>query len=199
MADILEGRPLSPGVFPALHGSVLATNLSVGEVRFGEFRASGRKRGDALEGELLTRAPDSRLAWSVTMREPFGFRLEGPFSLGDPGYGTAKNGNRRFSLHGRAQIEGALRAVEKTSGTVHVDSLNYREGGFELSGKDLSARMDPAGVRWTGGTILAAGNPVRISGKVSWGGALDSAWMGRCRRRRFGLPFPPCSTASTAR
>ncbi|MDP1706891.1 MAG: hypothetical protein Q8L36_03685, partial [bacterium] len=125
MADIVEGGPLSPGVFPALHGSVRATNLSVGEVRFAECRASGRKRGDAFEGEVLTRAPDSRLAWSVSLREPFGFRLEGPFSLGDPGNGTAKNGNRRFSLRGRAQIEGALRAVEMTSGTVLVESLNY--------------------------------------------------------------------------
>ena len=173
LADIVGGGPLSPEVFPALHGSVWATNLSVGDVRFGECRASGRKRGDIFEGEVLTRAPDSRLGWSISLREPFGYRLEGPFSLGDPGNGTAQNGNRRFSLRGRAQIEGALRAVEKTSGTVLVESLNYREGGFDLSGKDLSARMDPTGVRWTGGTILAAGNPLRISGRVSWGGELD--------------------------
>jgi len=173
LADIVGGGPLSPEIFPALHGWVLATNLSVGDVRFGECRTSGRKRGDFFEGEVLTRAPDSRLVWSISLREPFGFRLEGPFSLGDPGNGTVQDGNRRFSLRGRAQIEGALRAVEKTSGTVLVESLNYREGGFELSGKDLSARMDPAGVRWTGGTILAAGNPLRVSGKVSWGGELD--------------------------
>jgi hypothetical protein len=190
LADIVEGGPLSPGVFPALHGSVRATNLSVGEVRFGECRASGRMRGDVFEGEVLTRAPDSRLAWSVSLREPFGFRLEGPFSLGDPGNGTAKNGNRRFSLRGRAQIEGVLRAVEKTSGTVFVESLNYREGGFELSGKDLSARMDPAGVRWTGGTILAAGNPLRISGRVSWGGALDVRVEGKLPASAVRLAVP---------
>ena len=190
LADIVEGGPLSPGVFPALHGSVRATNLSVGEVRFGECSASGRMRGDVFEGEVLTRAPDSRLAWSVSLREPFGFRLEGPFSLGDPGNGTAKNGNRRFSLRGRAQIEGALRAVEKTSGTVLVESLNYREGGFELSGKDLSARMDPTGVRWTGGTILAAGNPVRISGRVSWGGALDVRVEGKLPASAVRLAVP---------
>ena len=199
LADILGGGPLSPGVFPALHGSVRVTNLSVGEVRFGECSASGRMRGDVLEGEVVTRVPESRLAWSVSLREPFGFRLEGPFSLGDPGNGTAKNGARRFSLHGRAQIEGALRAVEKTSGTVLVESLNYRDGGFELSGKDLSARMDPEGIRWTGGTILAAGNPLRISGRVSWAERWTSAWRGNCRRRRSGLPFLPCSTASTVR
>jgi autotransporter translocation and assembly factor TamB len=190
LADIVEGGPLSPGFFPALHGSVRATNLSVGEVRFGECRASGRMRGDVFEGEVLTRAPDSRLAWSVSLREPFGFRLEGPFSLGDPGNGTAKNGNRRFSLRGRAQIEGALRAVEKTSGTVLVESLNYREGEFELSGKDLSAQMDPAGIRWTGGTILAEGNPVRISGRVSWGGALDVRVDGKLPASAVRLAVP---------
>ncbi len=190
LADIVEGRPLSPGVFPALHGSVRATNLSFGEVRFGECSASGRKLGEAFEGEILTRAPDSRLAWSLSLREPFGFRLEGPFSLGDPGNATAKNGNRRFSLRGRAQIEGALRAVEKTSGTVLVESITYREGEFELSGKDLSAQMDPAGVRWTGGTILAEGNPVRISGKISWGGALDARVEGKLPASMVRLAVP---------
>ena len=190
LADIVEGGPLSPAVFLALHGSVRATNPSVGEVRFGEFRASGRVRGDVFEGEVLTSAPDSRLAWSVSLREPFGFRLEGPFSLGDPGNGTAKNAIRRFSLRGRAQIEGALRAVEKTSGTVLVESLTYREGEFELSGKDLSARMDPAGVWWTGGTILAGGKPVRISGKVSWGGVLDVRVEGKLPASLVRLAVP---------
>jgi len=190
LMDIVDGGPLSPGVFSAMHGSVRATDLSVGEMHFAECRASGRKNGDAFEGEVLTRAPDSRLAWSVSLREPFGFRLEGPFSLGDPGNGTAKNGNRRFSLRGRAQIEGALRAVEKTSGTVLVESLNYRDGGFELSGKDLSAQMDPTGIRWTGGTILAAGKPVRISGRVAWGGALDFRVEGKLPASAVRLVVP---------
>ena len=190
LADIVEGGPLSPGVFPALHGSVRATDLSVGEVRFGECVASGRMRGDVFEGEVLTRVPDSRLAWSVSLREPFGFRLEGPFSLGDSGNGTAKNGNRRFFLRGRAEIEGALRALEKTSGTVLVETLNYREGGFDLTGKDLSARMDPTGIRWTGGTILAAGNPLRISGRVSWGGDLDVRVDGKMPASAVRLVVP---------
>ena len=190
LADIVGGGQLSPEVFPALHGSVGATNLSVGDVRFGECRASGTKRGDVFEGEVLTRAPDSRLAWSISLREPFGFRLEGPFSLGDPGNGTAQGGSRRFSLRGRAQIEGALRAVENTSGTVLVESLTYREGGFELSGKDLSARMGPAGVRWTGGTILAAGNPLRVSGRVSWGGELDVRLDGKLPASAVRLAVP---------
>ncbi|MGE5283659.1 MAG: translocation/assembly module TamB domain-containing protein [Actinomycetota bacterium] len=190
LADLVEGGPISPGFFPALQGSVRTTDLSVGEVRFGECVASGRKRGDLFEGEVVTRAPDSRLAYSVSLRDPFGFRLEGPFSLGDPGTVAAKNGSRRFALRGRVQIEGALRAVEKTSGTVLVESLNYREGGFELSGKDLSARMDPTGVRWTGGTILAAGNPLRISGNVSWAGALDLRVEGKLPASAVRLAVP---------
>jgi hypothetical protein len=190
LADIVKGGPISPGIFTALHGSMLARGLSVAEVRFGEFRASGKKRGDVFQGEVLTRAPDSRLAWSVSLREPFGFRLEGPFSLSDPGNGTAKNGNRRFSLRGRAQIEGALRAVEKTTGTILVESLAYREGEFDLTGKDLSARMDPAGVRWTGGTILAEGNPLRVSGGVSWRGALDVRVDGKMPASAIRLAVP---------
>jgi len=190
LEDVVEGGPLSPEILSALHGSVRATNLSVGEVRFGEATASGRKRGDVFEGEVLTHAPDSRLAWSVSLREPFGFRLEGPFTLGDPGSGTAKNGDRRFSLRGSTQIEGALRAVEKTTGTVLVESLTWREGGFELSGKDLSARMDPTGIRWTGGTILAAGNPLRISGRVSWGGDLDVRVEGKLPASVVRLAVP---------
>ena len=190
LADVVEDGPLSPGLFPALHGSVRATNLSVGEVRFEECRASGRKRGDVFEGEVMTRAPDSRLAWSVSLREPFGFLLEGPFSIGDSGNGTVKNGNRRFSLRGRVQIEGALRAAEKTSGTVLIESLTYREGGFDLTGKDLSARMDPKGIRWTGGTILAAGNPLGISGSVSWGGDLDVRVDGKLPASSVRLVVP---------
>ena len=190
LADIVEGRPLAPDIFSALQGSVHTTNLSIGEARFGECRASGRMRGDAFEGEILTRAPDSRLAWSVFLREPFGFRIEGPFSLGDPGNGKAKAGSRHFSLRGRAKIEGSLRTVEKTSGTVLVESLNYREGGFDLSGKDLSAQMDPAGVRWTGGTILAAGSPVRISGGISWGGALNLRVDGKLPASAVRLAVP---------
>ena len=190
LADVVESGPLSPGVFSDLHGSLRAADLAIGEMRFAECRASGRKSGDAFEGEVLTRAPDSRLAWSVSLREPFGFRLEGPFSLADAVNGTAKAGSRRFSLRGRAKIEGALRAVEKTSGTILVESLYYRDGGLDLTGKDLSARFDPTGVQWTGGTILAAGNPVRISGKASWGGDLDIRLDGKLPASAIRLAVP---------
>jgi autotransporter translocation and assembly factor TamB len=80
--------------------------------------------------------------------------------------------------------------VEKTSGILLVESLTYREGEFELTGKDLSARMDPAGIRWTGGTILAQGNPLRISGGVSWGGALDVRVDGKMPASAVRLAVP---------
>jgi hypothetical protein len=190
LADIAGGRPLSPEVFPALQASIRAGDPSFGELRFGECSASGRKRGDVFEGEVLTRAPDSRLSWSVSLREPFGFRLEGPFTLSEQGTGAANNGGRRFSLRGRAEIEGSLRAVEKTTGNVLVESLSYRDGGMEFTGKDLSARIDPEGVRWTGGTVLAAGNPVRISGKISWGGAIDARLDGKFPAAAVRLAVP---------
>jgi len=50
--------------------------------------------------------------------------------------------------------------------------------------------MDPTGVRLTGGTILAAGNPVRISGRVSWGGALDVRVEGKLPVSAVRLAVP---------
>ncbi len=201
LADIVEDGPLSPGSSrPARLGAGDESLRRRGALR-GVHRLRRYARGRLSRERSLTRAPDSRLAWTVSLREPFGFRLEGPFRLEDPGNGTAKAGNRRFSLRGHAQIEGALRAVEKTSGTVLVESLTYREGGFELSGKDLSARMDPTGVQWVGGTILAAVGGIRsgISGRSPGAERWMSAWRGSCRHRPSGLPFPPCSIASTGR
>jgi autotransporter translocation and assembly factor TamB len=50
--------------------------------------------------------------------------------------------------------------------------------------------MDPTGVRWTGGTILAAGNPLRLSGNVSWGGALDLRVEGKLPASTVRLAVP---------
>jgi translocation and assembly module TamB len=126
----------------------------------------------------------------VNLREPLGFRLEGPFSLGEADTAAPKDGKRRFSLKGRAAIEGALRALEKTSGTVQVEAVRYREAGLEFSGTDLSARMDPEGIRWTGGAILAAGNPLKVSGKVSWKGDLDVRLDGKVPAAALRLVVP---------
>lgn len=173
LEDLAEGKPITPHVFPALHGSVHAKGPAVGEVRFQELRTSASRRGDLLGGELVTSGPDTRLSWELSLREPFGFHVEGPFSIGEAANGAPRDDKRRFSLRGRARIEGVLRAVEKTTGTIRIDTLTYREGGWELSGKDLVASMNPEGIRWDGGTLFAAGTPVRVSGKASWQGDLD--------------------------
>jgi len=189
LEDFRNGRPPTPESFPALSVSVRAREPSFGEVRFLEGQVSGRRQGDALAGELVTRNPDTRLAWTVALREPFGFRLEGPFSIGEVS-DAPRDEKRRFLLRGRAEIQGALRAVDRTTGVVRVESLAYREGGLDLSGKDLSARLDPEGVRWTGGTLQAAGSPVRVSGKVSWKGDLDLRLEGKVPAGIIRLAVP---------
>lgn len=190
LGGVAEGRPLAPEDVSSLYGSIGGDDLSIDGIRFGEVRASGRTRGDRFEGEVVTRVPDSRLSWSVSLREPFGFRMEGPFALGDARNGSAKNGDRRFSARGRVRIEGALRAIDKTAGTLFLETLSWRDGGVDLAGKDLAARMDADGIRWAGGTVLAAGNPVRISGKVSWDGDLDVRLEGKLPAASVRLAVP---------
>jgi autotransporter translocation and assembly factor TamB len=163
---------------------------SVGDLRFEDCRIEGRRKGDSLTGEIGTRFPDTRLSWSLNLRDPLGFRVEGPFSLVEADGAAPKDGKRRFSLQGRAEVEGSLRAVEKTTGTVHVDAVRYREAGLELSGKDITARMDPEGVRWTGGTVVAAGNPLKVAGKVSWKGDMDVRLDGKVPAAAVRLVVP---------
>ncbi|MBP2675706.1 MAG: hypothetical protein H6Q84_2546, partial [Deltaproteobacteria bacterium] len=179
LEDLFEGKPISPETFPTLQGTVLAEAPAVGGMRFREFRTSAKREGDSLAGELLTSGPDSRLAWEISLREPFAFRLEGPFSAGELPNGGLRDDKRRVSVRGRARISGSLRAFDQTTGTIGIDSLTYREGGFELSGKDLVAAMGPEGIRWEGGTLIAAGSPVRVSGKVSWQGDIDARVDGK--------------------
>jgi autotransporter translocation and assembly factor TamB len=190
VGDLLEGKGTFAEAFPALHASIRSGAPSVGEVRFEDFRVSGNRQGDSVSGEIGARSPATRLAWAVNLREPLGFRVEGPFSLGEAENAAPKDGKRRLSLQGRAEIEGSLRALEKTSGTVTVETVRYREGGLEVAGKDLSARMDPEGIRWTGGTIVAAGNPVKASGKVSWKGDLDVRLDGKVPAAALRLVVP---------
>jgi len=139
---------------------------------------SGKKNGDALMGEVWSRTPDTRLAFSVGLREPFGFRVEGPFSIGTAGNGK-EGGKARFALSGRVEIGGSLRALSNTAGSLEIRQFAYRDGGFELSGKEISAELSTEGIRWAGGTLTAAGNPLNVSGKVSWKGDLDVRLEGK--------------------
>ncbi|MEW6718894.1 MAG: translocation/assembly module TamB domain-containing protein [Thermodesulfobacteriota bacterium] len=179
LRDLAAGRPVSPEMFPSLRASLRAEGPAAGSVRFREIRASGIRDGEVLSGELITAGPDTRLEWMLALREPFGFRLEGPFTIGDSTAAASRDEKRRFSVRGQARVEGALRALDRTRGSIRVDSLTYREGGWELAGKDLEASMDPEGVRWEGGTLVAAGSPVRISGKASWSGDIDARIDGK--------------------
>ncbi len=83
LEELAEGKMNVQEAFPALRGSVSAEGPAVGAVRFREFHASGSRQRDVLAGELVTGGPDTRLAWEISLREPFGFRLEGPFSVGE--------------------------------------------------------------------------------------------------------------------
>jgi translocation and assembly module TamB len=114
------------------------------------------------------------------MREPFGFRVEGPFSFGTSVNGKGKEeGKARFALSGKAEVGGSLRALSNTSGSLDIRQFTYRDGGFDISGKDISAKMSTEGIRWTGGTLTSAGNSLNVSGKVSWNGDLDVRLEGR--------------------
>jgi hypothetical protein len=173
LGDLIEGGKAPVEAFPAIEAAFRSEAPSVGEARFGGCRLQGKRLGDSIVGEIETASPVTRLSWSVNLREPLGFRLEGPFSLGEAVAAVPKDDVRRYSLRGRVEVEGSLRAYERTTGTILVESFLYREGGLEFVGKDLSVRMDPDGIRWAGGTVHAARNPLKVSGKVSWEGNLD--------------------------
>jgi autotransporter translocation and assembly factor TamB len=179
-ADLLSGKGFPPDAVTALRFSVSAEAPSVSGIAFEELRASGKKNGDAVAGEVWSRGPDTRLAFSVSMREPFGFRVEGPFSFGTSVNGKGKEeGKARFALSGKAEVGGSLRALSNTSGSLDIRQFTYRDGGFDISGKDISAKMSTEGIRWTGGTLTSAGNSLNVSGKVSWNGDLDVRLEGR--------------------
>lgn len=158
----------------AFRFSAAADNLSLGGMAFRDLAASGRKEGARILGEVRTADPGSDLAYSVALREPFAFRLEGPFAVAAAaGEGGPADGRPRFSATGRAEIEGALRAADRISGRLRVAKLRFVQSGVEISGRDLDASLDAEGVRWAGGTVEAGGNPLRLSGKIAWKGDMD--------------------------
>ncbi|MCL5966642.1 MAG: translocation/assembly module TamB, partial [Deltaproteobacteria bacterium] len=174
-----------PGADPAdaigsFRFSAVADNLSVSGMTFRSLVASGRKEESRIRGEIRTSAPESDLAFSLALREPFAFRLEGPFAMATAaGESGSENGTPRFAVSGRVDVGGALRAIDQASGTLHVARLRFRQYGVEITGRDLDAALDAGGVRWVGGTVEAAGNPLRVSGKVSWKGDMDVRVAGK--------------------
>ncbi len=179
-AGILSGKAFSPEAVSALRFSLSATAPSVAEVAFEEMQVDGKKEGDVLAGEIRSRNPDTRLPFSFSLREPLEFRVEGPFSFATAANGKGKEEQKaRFALSGTAEIRGALRDLSNTTGSVLVRQFHYREGGYEIAGKEISATLSTEGVRWAGGILTAAGSPLNVSGKVSWNGDLDARLEGK--------------------
>ncbi len=172
-AVLLSEKTFHPGAVSTLRFSASSSSPSISGLDFEELRAAGRKEGDAVVGEISSRAPDSRLSFSLALREPFAFRVEGPLSFAAVDGKGRESGKAKLSVNGSAAIAGALRSISSTTGTLLVDQFVYKDGGFEMSGKKISARFLPEGITWAGGTLMAAGSPLDVSGKVSWNGDLD--------------------------
>ena len=164
--------------------SMSALSPSASNVSFAELRASGKKVGDTLKGDIETRSPDSRIAGTLSLREPFLFRVEGPFSIGGGrGTGPARRNNAAepadFAMEGTVEVAGSLRRLAGTTGSLAVRRLDYRAGGIDLAGEEILLRLTPEGVRWGRGSLKASGNPVQVSGIASWDGALDFRLEGK--------------------
>lgn len=179
--DLFDARKSPVEAIEALQFAAVARALSFSGVTLGGVSVQGRKEKDALRGEIRTAAPESSLSYSLALREPFPFTVEGSFGLAAAGgFGQeAGNGGVLLSLSGRAAVEGALRAIERASGTLRVAQFRFRRYGVDVVGRDLAALLDSTGVRLDGGILEAAGNPLRVSGRVSWKGELDLRAAGK--------------------
>jgi hypothetical protein len=191
--DLIAGGKMHPEAFSAFRFSVTAAQPVLSGVSFGALSAEGKKEEEVIVGEVGSRLPDSRLSFSLSLRKPFGFRVEGPFMVGEmaepavtggsPGASReddrAKgNGKARLGIAGRVQVTGSLFAPENSRGTLSVERLMARYRGMDLAGEGISIQLSPEGIRWAGGTVRAAGNPLRITGNVSWAGDLNARLEG---------------------
>jgi hypothetical protein len=181
LADIASGKEFAPEIVEALKFKVSSPAPSIAGAAFQELSVEGEKRGDDISGTIRARTPETALSYAVSLRDPLGFRIEGPFSFRTEGNGRVHEGETadRMLVSGWTKISGSLRSPEKTTGILDVKRFLYRSGGIELAGKDASASLSPEGIRWTGGTLLVSGNPLNVAGKVTWGGDLDARIDGK--------------------
>ena len=179
LAELIAGKPVTPEMFPVLRALVRADNPGTDTIDFKEIRAEGARRGSVVAGTLSTSGPETRLAWELSLREPFDFQIEGPFSIGDESNGHSADGKRSVSVNGDARISGALGLVERTRGAVRIGSFSYREGGWELKGKDFAVAMNASGAQLENVTFTAANDPVRVTGRISWDGSMDARVNGK--------------------
>ncbi len=182
LADLLDPRKPVRESISDMRFTVAAAGVQIAGLGFDAADAQGRKDGDAVAGTIRTRSPETGLAFSVSLREPYAFRLDGPFTLGEPVRAPARpagNGNgraeekTRLFLSGRARVEGAFGALGETRGSLQLAALDYRTGGIEVAGRDIAILLEKDGARWAGGTVRVAESPLRVAGKASWGGDLD--------------------------
>ncbi len=188
LAGLLDARKPVRESVTDLRFSAAASDVQVAGMGFDAADAEGRKEGDAVTGRVRTRSPDTGLTFSINLKEPFAFRLDGPFTIGrsaraggDAAGGNGKGkdvGKTRLFLSGRARVEGVLGALDETRGTLQVGTLDYRNGGIEVTGRDIAVLLEKEGARWGGGVVLVAGNPLRVSGKSTWRGDLDARLEG---------------------
>jgi len=186
-ADVIEGKVGRPDTFPDIRFSLTAASPSLYGVSFDAVRAEGKKKGDSLNGEIGTRLPDTLLSFSLSLREPYGFRVDGPFTMeqtagpaaaGSPGVSrdnvaTNGNGKSRFRVAGKVKIEGSLGALGNSRGSLDIDRLAFRTGGVDLSGEGISIVLSSDGIRWASGSVQTDGNPLQVTGKATWAGDLD--------------------------
>jgi hypothetical protein len=185
---MLEGKEVRASAFSEFRFSFSASSPSFSGVSFDALHAEGKKEGDVLTGEIGTRVPDSNLPYSLSLREPFSFQVEGLFSMGRtagtsagedfPGASgksvhSGGNGKTRFSIAGGLKVSGSLLALENSRGTLGIQRIQYRSGGVDMTAEDISIVLSSEGIRWVSGNILVAGNPLVVSGSVSWAGDLD--------------------------
>jgi len=186
--EIVEGKGLRPGAITECRFSLSASSPSLSGVSFEGLHAEGKREGDVLTGRISTRHPDSDLSYTLSIREPYGFRVEGPFSMerhtgmsagkefpSAPGEASSpeEDGETQLSVAGGLEITGSLLALKDFRGSLRVKRFLYRTGGVAMTGEDVTVVFSREGARWAGGNILAAGNPLMISGNVSWAGEVD--------------------------
>jgi len=186
--DLLEGKLMRPEAISELHFSLSASSPSISGISFDSLHAEGKKEGYVLAGEFGTSLPDSLLLYSLSLREPYGFRVKGSFSSGQPDDKAAaggapdkarkivspdKNDHSRFRIAGQTDITGSLLSLERLRGTLQLDRIFYRYEKLDLTGEGISIVFSPEGIRWESGTVQTAGNPLHVFGKANWAGDMD--------------------------
>jgi hypothetical protein len=178
-ADLLRKNHAFPDAVSGLRFTATVSSPSVKGVSFEEWRITGRQEGQVLAGQIRTLRPDTRLTYSVGLRQPFGFRIDGPFSIGTAGPGSDSGDKEHFHVMGQMEVAGSALALDRTVGSLRIHRFRYGGSGIDLSGDDLTASAGPQGISLAGGTVKAGGNPLRLSGRMDWQGELDLRLSGK--------------------